>query len=229
MMRLYPAIAAWLLCLCFAVPALATEYEVQPDDALFAIMTQKGGFASGKAHDHFITAKDYAATLQTDDATGAVRFTLTAPVSSLEVDAPAVKAQWIDTLLALGVRAEPFTELDEKQRAKVTQSMLAKGQLDAARFPEITATLKSLTEKPAQRGEVAFTHEAVVAMTVHGQTVELPFAANVIAEADTLRVTALGMATFSDCGIKPFSAFLGAVRNEDAFYVYVNFSGTKKP
>ncbi len=46
-----------------------------------------------------------------------------------------------------------------------------------------------------------------------------------------LTIEAIGAFNFTDFGIKPYSAFLGAVKNEDEFHVYVNLSArsTRKP
>jgi len=141
---------AGALLLSAALPALQAQAAVQPNRSLFAVLKQKGGFASGRTHDHLFTADKYDAEFMLDHgALSRTRFRLAFAVRDLAVDDPGAKQEWQDELKAVGLRAEPFRELSEKQRTKVYESMADEGQLDAATFPRIPAELRSLEEKGA--------------------------------------------------------------------------------
>jgi len=74
---------------------------------------------------------------------------------------------------------------------------------------------------------VRFTHQAQVALTVHRTTVIRPAVVRFDELGDEMRIEAVGQFRFTDFGIEPYSAFLGAVKHLDGFYVYVNFTATR--
>jgi hypothetical protein len=50
----------------------------------------------------------------------------------------------------------------------------------------------------------------------------VPAAVRYTSEGDALTIEGVGSARFTDFGIKPFSAFMGAVKNLDEFHLYLN-------
>lgn len=210
-----------LLVLCLAAPALVAAAEGR----LFAVLTHKGGFASGKAHDHLVAAGEPAVELEwkADDPL-ATRFALRAEVAKLRVDEDPLREELFPRLKELGLLAEPFAAVDEKQRAEIREAMLSAKQLDVEKFPEIRARLVEVKAEASKLGSVEMTHRGTVELTVHGKTVRRPFQARFERADDGTVLEAVGEAAFTELGIKPYSAFLGAVKNLDRFHFYLRVS-----
>lgn len=202
----------------------ATELTVADGDSIFAVVTHKAGLFSGQAHNHLVAAGVYAARLEASAAAvDATVFEIELAAADLVVDAPELQAAWYPRLAALGILGEPFGEVSEKDREKIRESMLGKKQLDAERFPRIRARITGVAEEASTLGEVEMSYRVTLAFEVHGVTVERPVAARASwDDAGALHVEAAGVFHFTDFGIAPFSAFLGAVKNTDAFHVYVS-------
>ena len=217
---------AIVAALFLPTPAAAEEIAIRDADSVLAVITHKGGFAASKAHNHLIAADARAAQLVFDPAEPlAASFTLDFAAESLIVDSWDLQQAWYPRLEELGILGEPFTEVAEKDRRKITKSMLSDEQLDAAKHPRISARLGAVQKGMETHGGVAFPFTATLALEVHGQRVEKPVAARYEAADGTLAIEALGLFHFTEFGIEPFSAFFGAVRNEDSFHIYVNLNG----
>jgi len=61
-----------------------------------------------------------------------------------------------------------------------------------------------------------------VEISLRGVTRRESFTARLDEEDGAWRFEALGALLFSDYGIEPYSAFLGAVKNQDRFHVLVS-------
>ena len=216
------------LALLFAValPGNAEEVALRADESTVAVVTHKGGFAAAKAHNHLIVAEGYEATLVFDpESPLAARFELAFAAESLVVDPWEQEQALYPRLEELGVLDEPFSEVAAKDRAKIRKSMLGDKQLDAAKHPRISARLVGVEESSSTLGGVEFPYAAKLALEVHGERVERPIAARFEVSGDTLKVEAVGTFRFTDFGIEPFSAFFGAVKNEDELHVYLHLTG----
>jgi polyisoprenoid-binding protein YceI len=77
-------------------------------------------------------------------------------------------------------------------------------------------------------GGKSFAKKADVSVTVHGQTVKRSFAANVNLQGQELTVEAAADFKFSEFGIKPYKALMGALGNDDKFNMLVSFRAVKK-
>ena len=205
----------------------AAEVEIDRERSIFAVVTHKAGLASGLAHDHLIAAAGYQAHLDFDP-TAPLRasFELDLAGDGLEVDRPELQRAWYYRLEALAILDEPFGEVSDKDRAKIREAMLSKRQLDAARFPRLSARLAGIEERASTLGEVSFPYALTLALEVHGKTVERPVAARYELDGDELLVEAAGAFRFTDFGIKPYSAALGMVRNADEFHVFLHLRGS---
>ena len=201
----------------------AGEIDISTESSIFAVVTHKGGFASGMAHNHLIAAVGYQARLSFDAETPlATRFELNLASDRLAVDPWDLERAWYPRLEELGILDEAFTEVSDKDRERIRKAMLGKGQLDAARSPEISATVTGIRENPTTHGEITFPYAATLELEVRGKKAKKPVAARYRLADGVLTVEAVGAFRFTDFGIKPYSAFLGAVKNEDEFHVYVN-------
>lgn len=198
------------------------------EESVFAIVTHKAGLFSGQAHDHFVAAGSYAARLAASRAAvDRTVFEIELAAADLVVDSPELQKTWYPRLEALGILDEPFGEVTEKDRGKIREAMLGKKQLDAQRFPRLRARVAGVVEETSTLGEAEMTHRVTLAFEVHGETVERPVAARASWDDDgALHVEAAGVFRFTDFGIEPYSAFLGAVKNADEFHVYVNLKAT---
>ena len=225
-MRPHP-LSVLLLALLAAMPAAAASVEVVPERSILAVVTHKAGMASGMAHEHVIAAASYTAKLEFDPASPtATRFDFRAPVRDLVVDDPQVREPLFDRLEELGIVSEPFKKITEENRGEVRKAMLGPKQLDAEHFADISGTILEVKRKP--KGDDAFPFVVKIAFEAHGQRVEREIEARLAEAEGGYELEAFGEFAFSDFGIRPYSAFLGAVRNQDGFHLYVRLS-TKAP
>ncbi len=214
---------AFVLCWSSPVAAAPVSYTVDPAESVFAVITHKAGVAARLAHNHLITPRAYSCEIgNAQDSIESLSFALTVPVKELAADRPESQKKWYPAIKSLAILDTPFSEIDESDRATIEEHMLAEGQLNAEQFPEIKAELVSIESAESTHGEKTFNHAATIRFTVHGKTVERAFPANIKLTADTLQVEAIGQFRFTEFGIEPYSAFLGAVKNKDEFDVYVH-------
>lgn len=205
------------------------DFSVKQDDSVFAIVTYKSGLAAKLAHNHFIAARQFNATVSADPSqlnTG--KFTFTAKVKELEFDRTDLQKRWYPTVQALGWLNEPFAALKDSDRETIRKNGLAADQLNAEKFSEVQALLESLTDTPSKVGAKSFAKKASVAVTIHGQTVKRDFPANVTLQGQELTVEAVSDFRFTEFGIKPYKALMGALGNDDKFSMLVSFRATKK-
>ena len=95
------------------------------------------------------------------------------------------------------------------------------GQIHAERFPQIEATLTGLERRGGETARVGLGWNAKVKVTIHGKSVEKLVPARWEESGGELVGEALGEFRFTEFGIEPYSAMLGAVKNADAFHIYV--------
>ena len=210
-----------------ASPTLAEEAEISVGDSIFAVITHKAGVASGVAHNHMVAAAGYQAKLSFDESAPLdAAFEIELESEKLEVDRWDLAQAWYPRLEELGLLDEPFSEVSEKDRGKIRKAMLGKGQLDAAAFPKISASIKSVQEAATTHGDIDFPYAAQLELTIRGKTISKPVAARYQMADGQLTVEAVGAFAFTDFGIKPYSALLGAIRNQDQFHAYVNLKGS---
>ena len=228
-MKFQPLILALWAAAAPAFGGGATEYAVDLPESVFAVVVHKAGVAARFAHNHLVYPRDYAATLSIDgaDATTA-KFELRFPVSRLEVDAPEAHAKWYPGIEKAGILDKPFGALDEGDRETIAEHMRAKDQLDAAQYTEISAKIAKVRTEASTRGKQSYTHMATVALTVRGKTVERDCPVSIAIAGENAAVDATGAFTFSEFGIKPYSALMGAVKNSDEFHVFVHVVATAK-
>ncbi len=236
-MKLIHACAIVSVLLVFVLRALAepVSYTVDTEHSVFAVVTHKAGIAARMAHNHLIVPKTYSCEISS--ATGTLNdlsFLLQFPVTELAPDIAEAQKQWYPAIKAAGILDTPFSELSKSDRTSIREHMLDKGQLDAEQYPEIKAELvsiQSISSVPSIKptaGEKTFAHAATIRFTVHGKTVERAVRANVDIENGELNVEAVGRFRFSEFGFEPYSAFFGAVRNQDEFDLYVRIQAQAK-
>lgn len=198
-----------VLALVVAGSAAAETFAVDPKKSELVVRTFKAGVAKGLAHDHLVVARDVEGELSWDPkAPEATKVSVTVKVASLLADDPAMRRRF---------RVEG--ELSEKDRQKVTASMLDEGQLDAARFP--TIAFESTGAEQRAEGLVVSGR-----FTMHGVTKPLSLPVKISSrDGAVVGVTSFKLLT-SDYGIKPYSAALGTVKNQDQVELVIRLVAT---
>ncbi len=212
-----------------AAPCAAESFRVLPDESDLVVLTRKAGFAAGLAHDHAVAAAGYQArlTFAAEDPTAAT-FELEVPVENLKVDDPEVEARIGPRLVELGLRDAPFAVTPEADRPKIRAAMLGTSQLDAARFPTISASARVSGRRDAQaHAGSSFPFAVRLKLEIDGRAVVREAAARYDLRGDRLVVEATADFEFTEFGIRPYSAFLGAVKNRNAFRVYVRLTAVR--
>jgi polyisoprenoid-binding protein YceI len=215
------------LILMWIVPqvAWAAPYTIDKSKSIFGMITHKGGYAAALAHNHLIFARDYEATLTFDPVNiNDSRLTLSMPVSGLVNDEPAVSAAWSPRISALGILSEPLPTVSASDRSRIFKDMMSPDQLDPEHFPMINLVVSNLEKKESTVANEPFGYQITVALTVHGQTVEKVVPANIKVDGDTLQAESVGKFAFTEFGFAPYSAFWGAVKNQDEIHAYVNLT-----
>ena len=209
--------------------AAAAEYTIDPVESIFAVVVHKAGVAARFAHNHLVFPKEYAAHLAADPAEPTkTTFSLSFPVTALQVDTHEAHTKWYPAIEKAGILDTPFSELDEGDRKVVAEHMLGEDQLDAKQFPTISATLTKVRAETKTQAKMTYSHVATIAFTVHGKTVERDCPASFSLVDGALTVDAVGAFTFTEFGIKPYSAMFGAVKNADTFHVLVHIAAKAK-
>lgn len=179
-------------------PAAATEYRVDHDRSELVVRVFKAGVGSAFAHDHVVRAQRYSAKLSVDRELVAVSAEIVVDARALEVDTPELRA-------AYGLDRDVSAE----DRRRIRETMLGPGQLDVARHPEI----RFRTSEVDRHGEDGL--RVAGDLTLHGRTQRVTFPVEVADRDGELRVRGSFRFRQSDFGIEPYSALLGAVRNQD--------------
>lgn len=222
-MRRYATGCAVYGLLLAAFNGHAAEYVVDPAESVFAVVVHKAGMAARFAHNHLVYPGEFTASLSiegTDLSTA--KFDLKFPVAKLVVDAPEGHERWYPRIEKAGILDKPFSRLDAGDRKTIADHMLAKDQLDAEQFPDVSAKVAAVRAAPTTQGRQNYTHLASVEFTVHGKTVKRDCPVSIAMSGGNVTIDAIGLFKFSEFGIKPYSAMLGAVRNSDEFHVFVH-------
>lgn len=210
-------------------PAKPIEFNVKTDDSIFAVVTHKSGVAARLAHNHLIASRQFTASLSAfADKLNEGSFAFKAKVNDLEVDREDLQKKWYPTIQALGWLKEPYTTLSDSDRETIRENALAADQLDAKNFQDLEAKVEKITDSPSTIGSKSFSKKATVLVTIRGQKVKRDFAANINLQNDELLVEAVGEFKFTEFGIKPYKALMGALGNDDKFNMLVSFRAVKK-
>ena len=157
-----------------------------------------GALLSGAAHDHVIRAWNFKGSLAFDEQNPkACRLSLSAEARNLRVDEPWMrkKVGYADTL-------------SKKDRQSVRENMLAEDQLHATRFRFLRITAAQC-QPLVKEG----TFRAVATIQVRGKTKTTPVIVRIWEEQGRLRAEGNLRLTHADFGFRPYSAFLGTIKN----------------
>jgi polyisoprenoid-binding protein YceI len=175
------------------MPIPTGSYTLGPDNAQLFLHTRRDGLAASMGHDLTLDVRQWTAELSVGEGLGATTLSVTADLRSL-------------TVVEGRGGAMPLTDDNcreiEKNAAKA---------LDAHRHPDVRFTSSALVGS-WDEGRIAGT------LALHGQSQPQDLALDQ-PEPGVWRVR--GTVTQSRFGIKPFSAFLGALKIRDEVDVEV--------
>ncbi len=192
-------------------------------DSLFAIITHKAGIAKGLAHNHFVYASKFEGQLSYNlENPLETQLEITFPVEDLVIDSPEKSKAWQGILQDMAVLDEPFSSQSDGNRKKIRKSMMSKDQLNSKVHKQIHARITGIRKEPSTFGKRSFDWILEVEVTIVGKKVAAQFPANLGEEDGGFTLESLGSLSFTQFGIEPYSAMLGAISNQDIFHVYVN-------
>jgi len=189
-----------VLCVALHAPAAAESvYTIDPARSEFAVQLFKTGVGSALAHDHVVRATTF---------TGQVRIDLAAPTSgsiSVEVQTNSLIVDEVAARQKYGLASQ----LSEKDRQQIQETMRSPSQLDVVHHPVMK--FSSTKIEPQQAGRYTVTGN----LTIRGVTQVVTFSAQVERHENALHITGAFRFTQSSFGYTPYSALFGAVRNQD--------------
>jgi polyisoprenoid-binding protein YceI len=199
-----------------STPSGPRTYALDPAKSSLYVQVYKdpNTIGQGLSHDHVVAATGWSGSVVWDRAhTEGCAVRVTVPVQGLVNDA-----------LGLRKRVGYDTTLTEDQRAEVKQHMLAPGQLDAGAFPTITFLATGCSGPLDTDGNGAVTVTGV--FTLHG--IAKTIAPKMTIHLDDHSFSARGSFTVNttDFGFEPYTALLGALKNNNALKFTVDVSGT---
>lgn len=182
-----------------AAPNASGGYRVEPARTLLIARTYRGGFAKSRGHDHAVRAGQVQGRVEyVPGHPEQDRLDFSVPTAGLVVD---------------DARARQAAHLgpgpSDSQRKSIDHSMRSPDQLDTGRFP----TIEFRSTHVEERGPGQLT--VIGAFTLHGVTRSVSLQVQVREDGGEVVGTGSFDIKPSDYGIKPFSAFLGAVKNQD--------------
>jgi polyisoprenoid-binding protein YceI len=180
------------------------RYIVDPQASEIRLLVYRDGPMARVGHNHVMIGQ-VRGELSVSDTAADCSFSIEIPVESLEVDAPAWRAE----------EGEEFTPtLSDQARKGTRDNMLGADVLDAAHYPLIRI------ESDALRGP-RWNPDVSARITVRGKTSVLKFPAAVFEQNGTLTVIAAFRVIQTDLGITPYSILGGAVTVRDAIDIRV--------
>ncbi len=190
-----------------AAMAGPVSYSLDHQDSLLYLTVFKDPTtpAPGISHDHAIRSVGWwsEARLNPDDLAGCA-ISVTLPVSSLVVD-----ERWVRRVAGLE------GELSEATRDSVRKNMLSTEQLHSEDHPTMAFTSTHCTAS-----------SVVGDLTIRGVTRRIEMPAQLSATDGRLSLTGQVSILATDFGFEPFSAMMGALKNQDEMRLSVTLIGS---
>ena len=197
-------------------PSGPRTYALDPVKSSIYVQVYKdpNTIAQGLSHDHVVAATGWSGSVVWDRAR--------AEACAVQVSVPVLGL--VNDAVGLRKRVGYDTTLTDDQRAEVKDHMLAPGQLDAANFPKITFVSTSCSGTLGANGDGAVTVAGM--FTLHG--VAKAIAPKMTVHVDDHSFTARGSFTVNttDFGFAPYTALLGALKNNNAMKFTVDVVGS---
>lgn len=196
------------------------SHRILVEESTLAIVTFRAGLAGRLAHDHLVHAGDFQASLAFDpDDPTASAFSGSLEVEDLVVDEQARMERVQPVLMEFDLLPREFQAVGDGERADIREEMLDEGQLDAANHPEIH--FRSV-QVHAFEEDQDFPWRIQAALSVRDRERATEMRARWWEDEGRIRIQAAGELRFTDFGIEPYRAFLGAVQNQDRFVLFMD-------
>ncbi len=179
--------------------AAPTVYTVDPIQSEFVVQLFKTGAGAVLAHDHVVRATTFTGQVQIDFAAPASSsIMIEVQTASLKADEPTIRQKY-----------NLPSQLSETDRQQIQETMMSTSQLDVAHYPVIKFTSTQIET------QTTGLYTVTGRLTIRGVTQSVTFLAHV--EQHDKALHAHGSVRFkqSSFGYEPYSAFFGAVRNQD--------------
>lgn len=212
-----------IVVLLYAPVGMADAFAVDKDNSILGFIHHKKGIASIFVEDPLSYPINYEMTLEYDPDLETANFGMRYPVEEIEIAGEVELARWGEAIVREGASEVALKPPGNSIRRRVRKAILGKKLLEADKYPEIRAT--SISIEPLQ--DEAKTHQATIEIQMHGVTHRATFPLSVSLEADRLVVAAVFPLRMTDFNIKPYSAFLGTLRFQDEFHVFMHLEADR--
>ncbi|MDP2305960.1 MAG: YceI family protein [Pseudomonadota bacterium] len=192
----------------------AADYTLEPGKSTLYVQVFKSPdtLASGASHDHVVAATGWSGTVRWDpSAPSACKVDIRVPVSGLRPDEDAMRK-----------RVGYEVMLSASQREKIGEQMRAASQLDAARFGDITFAA-TRCEAVGEQVKVSGS------LTVHGVAKTVTSTMKIRGDGQSFSASGTFTAKATDFGFEPYSALLGALKNENEMKFTLDVRGARRP
>jgi polyisoprenoid-binding protein YceI len=212
-MRTFLPLSILLRLICFPVSALGDTrvvYTIDPTRSELVVQLFKAGVGAALAHDHVVRATQFTGTIHADpSAPTTAEITVEVQAASLKADEPAMRQRYGLT-----------SSLGEQERQEIQAAMEAQDQLFITRHP----TLRFRSTRVEQHTDGAYLVSGE--LTIRGVTQVMTVPAQVQQRDNILHSWGSFRFKQSSFGYAPYSAFLGAVRNQDEVLLHFDIVAT---
>jgi polyisoprenoid-binding protein YceI len=197
----------------WGVEARAETYQlIEAESFLYVEVKPDQGLFSKAAHEHVVRATKWTGTVKYDEsAPDKCEVKIDVPVDGLVVDEPVMRK-----------RLKMDKPIAEGDRKRVRDSMLDDDQLDAAKFTKIS--FASASCKKAGEGKIEVTGD----LDIHGVKKRITVPMEIQLGGGKLRAKGQFALTHADFGMEPYSAALGAIKNDEKLTFSVRAVGAVK-
>jgi len=180
-------------------PVLSRCYELDGGASEVRVLVYRAGPLARVGHNHVLVSRAVHGRLAVTDPVTDSRLSLVLPVSSLEIDPPALRAEEGPDFSA---------EVSDEARAGTRKNLLGELVLDANAYPEVHVGLSGW------RGP-SWAADATLELSVRGHVAEKTVAVSVTEDASKLEATSAFTVSHQELGLVPFSALGGGLRVAD--------------
>ena len=183
----------------------ASQYIIDPARSQLVVQLFKTGIGSLFAHDHVVSAKKFGGQIQLDSTTP------TAAEISVEVDATTLVAD--EPEIRQKYNLPPG--LSDESRREIQQTLGSEDQLHVRRYPTIRFRSTHITRE--RKGQYTVTGD----LELRGVTRTISLSVQAELRGEELHGKGSGRFLQSSFGYRPYTAFLGAVKNQDEVVLQV--------
>jgi polyisoprenoid-binding protein YceI len=196
----------------WGVEARAETYQLIEAESFLYVQLKPDGVLSKAAHEHVVRATKWTGSVKYDEsAPDKCEVKLDIPVNGLVVDEPVMRK-----------RLKFDKAISDGDRKKVHEEMLDEDQLNASKFPKISFVSTSC--KKSGEGKIQVTGD----LEIHGVKKRITVPMDIQLGGGKLRAKGQFSLTHEDFGFEPYSAALGAIKNDETLMFSVRAVGTAK-